>query len=135
MCIRDRDMTDVAPNTCLISSRQDYAPYETAAVQAVMDGTELPVDQGAGFEEGWVAMTPLNTAIAAEGTQEKMDEVIGKFKDGSLKATDVFKGDYTATDPYSNETIDLKDGFDENATQSAPAFSYVINDVITVKGN
>ncbi len=131
----NQDMTDVAPNTCLISSRQDYAPYELAAVQAVMDGTEIPVDQHAGFNDGWVAMTPLNTAIAAEGTQEKLDEAEKAFADGTLKATDVFKGPYTATDPYSNETIDLTDGFDENATQSAPAFSYVINDIITIKGN
>lgn len=130
----NQDMTDVAPNACLISSRQDYAPYEVAAVQAVMDGTKIAVDEGAGFEKDWVAMTPLNTAIAAEGTQEKMDEAIKAFKDGTMKATDVFKGDYTATDPYSGESIDLKDGFDENATQSAPMFSYVIDDIITVKG-
>ena len=63
-----------------------------------------------------------------------MDEAIAAFKDGSMKATDVFKGPYTATDPYSNETIDLTDGYEENATQSAPSFSYVINDIITVKG-
>lgn len=88
----NQDMTDIAPNTCLISSRQDYAPYEIAAVQAVMDGTEIAVDEWAGFDKGWVAMTELNTAIAAEGTQEKMDEVIAAFKDGSLKSTDVFKG-------------------------------------------
>ena len=131
----NQDMTDVAPNTCLISSRQDYAPYEIAAVQAVMDGTEIPVDQHAGFNEGWVAMTELNTAIAAEGTQEKIDETEQAFKDGSLKATDVFKGPYTATNPYTDETIDLTDGFEENATQSAPSFSYVINDIITIKGN
>ena len=130
----NQDMTDVAPNTCLISSRQDYAPYEIAAVQAVMDGTEIARDEWAGFDQGWVAMTELNTAIAAEGTQEKIDEAIAAFKDGSLKATDVFKGPYTATNPYSGETIELKDGFDENATQSAPAFSYVINEIITVKG-
>ena len=79
-------------------------------------------------------MTTLNTAIAAEGTQEKMDEAEKAFKDGTLKATDVFKGDFTATNPYTNETIDLKDGFEENGTQSAPAFSYVINDIITIKG-
>ncbi len=130
----NQDMTDIAPNTCLISSRQDYAPYEVAAVQAVMDGTEIARDEWAGFDKGWVAMTELNTAIAAEGTQEKMDEAIAAFKDGSMKATDVFKGPYTATDPYSNETIDLTDGYEENATQSAPSFSYVINDIITVKG-
>ena len=130
----NQDMTDVAPNTCLISSRQDYAPYEVAAVQSVMDGTEIPVDDHAGFDKGWVAMTELNTAIAAEGTQEKMDEVEAQFKDGTLKATDVFKGPYTATNS-DGDTIDLKDGYDENATQSAPSFSYVIDDIITVKGN
>ena len=130
----NQDMTDVAPNTCLISSRQDYAPYEVAAVQSVMDGTEIAVDDHAGFDKGWVAMTELNTAIAAEGTQEKMDEVEGQFKDGTLKATDVFKGPYTATNS-DGDTIDLKDGYDENATQSAPSFSYVIDDIITVKGN
>ena len=130
----NQDMTDIAPNTCLISSRQDYAPYEIASVQAVMDGTEIARDQWAGFDKGWVAMTTLNIAIAAEGTQEKMDEAEKAFKDGTLKATDVFKGDFTATNPYTNETIDLKDGFEENGTQSAPAFSYVINDIITIKG-
>ena len=92
------------------------------------------MDRGAGFEEGWVAMTALNTTIAAEGTQEKMDEAIKAFKDGTMKATDVFKGPYTATNPYTDETIDLADGFDENATQSAPAFGYVINEIITIKG-
>jgi len=133
----NQDMTDVAPNTCLISSRQDYAPYEIAAVQAVMDGKgdTIAVDQGAGFEQGWVAMTQLNTAIAAEGTQAKIDETVEAFKSGALKATDVFKGPYTATNPYSNETIDLTDGFDENADTSAPAFGYVVNDIIHIKGN
>jgi hypothetical protein len=92
------------------------------------------VDDHAGFDKGWVAMTELNTAIAAEGTQEKIDEVEAQFKDGTLKATDVFKGPYTATNS-DNETIDLTDGYDENATQSAPSYNYVINDIITVKGN
>ena len=91
------------------------------------------MDDHAGFDKGWVAMTELNTAIAAEGTQEKMDEVEAQFKDGTLKATDVFKGPYTATNS-DGDTIDLKDGYDENATQSAPSFSYVIDDIITVKG-
>ena len=131
----NQDMTDIAPNTCLISSRQDYAPYEIAAVQAAMDGTAIATDEGAGFEKGWVAMTALNTAIAAEGTQEAIDNAIAAFIDGSMKATDVFKGPYTATNPYDPEdTYDLSQGFDENATQSAPAYAYVINEIITVKG-
>jgi basic membrane protein A len=129
----NQSMTDIAPESSLISSRQDYAPYEVAAVQAVMDGTEIAVDEWAGFDKGWVAMTDLNTAIAAKGTQEAMDEAINAFKDGSLKATDVFKGDYTGKDPYDEaNVIDLNEGFAENETQSAPAFNYVLDDVITV---
>ena len=131
----NQDMTDIAPNTCLISSRQDYAPYEIAAVQAAMDGTSIAPDTGAGFADGWVAMTTLNTAIAAEGTQEAIDAAIAAFSDNSLTALDVFKGPYTATNPYdAADTIDLSEGFDENATQSAPAFSYVIDGIITIKG-
>ncbi|MCI2047223.1 MAG: BMP family ABC transporter substrate-binding protein [Faecalibacterium sp.] len=125
----NQDMTDIAPNTCLISSRIDWAPYETSAVQAVMDGTEIKVDDWAGFDKGWVAMTELNTAIAAEGTQDAIDKVIEGFKAGSI---DVFKGDYTGAD-YEGNTVDLNEGFTENATQSAPAFAYVLDDVITVK--
>lgn len=127
----NQDMTDIAPNTCLISSRIDWAPYEVAAVEAVMNGESLPVDAWAGFDEGWVAMTELNTAIAAEGTQEAIDAAIDGFKAGTI---DVFRGEYTATNPFdANDTIDLRDGFVENGTQSAPAFCWVLDDVITVK--
>ncbi len=127
----NQDMTDIAPNTCLISSRIDWAPYETAAVQSAMDGTEIKVDDWAGFDKGWVAMTDLNTAIAAAGTQDAIDKTIEGFKAGSI---DVFKGDYTGTNPYdATDTIDLNKGFTENATQSAPAFAYVLDKVITVK--
>lgn len=127
----NQDMTDVAPNTCLISSRIDWAPYEVGAVGAVMKGESLPVDDWEGFEGGWVAMTPLNTAIAAEGTQKAIDEAIAALKAGSVE---VFKGDYTATNPYdAADTIDLKDGYVENENQSAPTFCWVLDDVITVK--
>lgn len=129
----NQSMVDIAPDSSLISSRQDYAPYEVGAVKAVMDGTELPVDQWAGFDEGWVAMTELNEKIAAKGTQEAMDAAIQDFKDGKLTAKDIYKGDYKGTNPFDkNDTIDLTEGFAENSTQSAPTFAYVLDDVITV---
>ena len=129
----NQSMVDIAPDSSLISSRQDYAPYEVGAVKAVMDGTELPVDQWAGFDEGWVAMTELNEKIAAKGTQEAMDAAIKNFKDGKLTAKDIYKGDYKGTNPFDkNDTIDLTEGFAENSTQSAPTFAYVLDDIITV---
>ena len=127
----NQDMTDVAPNTCLISSRINWNPYEVAAVEAVMNGEALPVDAWAGFDEGWVAMTELNSAIAAEGTQEAIDAAIESFKKHEIN---VFSGNYTGTDPFDpTSTIDLNEGFIENETQSAPAFHWVLDDVITVK--
>ena len=129
----NQSMVDIAPDSSLISSRQDYAPYEVGAVKAVMDGTELPVDQWAGFDEGWVAMTELNEKVAAKGTQEAMDAAIKDFKDGKLTAKDIYKGDYKGTNPFDkNDTIDLTEGFAENSTQSAPTFAYVLDDIITV---
>mgnify|MGYP000918036387 CR=1 FL=1 len=129
----NQSMIDIAPNTSRVSSRLDYAPYEVAAVQAVMDNNTIDVDSWAGFDKGWVAMTDLNTEIAADGTQEAMDTAINEFKDGTKTATDVFKGDYKATNPSDKaDVIDLNEGFAENSTQSAPAFSYVLDDVITV---
>ena len=127
----NQDMTDVAPNTCLISSRINWNPYEVAAVEAVMNGEKLPVDAWAGFDEGWVAMTELNAAIAAEGTQAAIDAAIEGFKKHEIN---VFVGDYTGTDPWDpSNTIDLTEGYTENATQSAPSFSWVLDDVITIK--
>ena len=42
-------------------------------------------------------------------------------------------GDYKGTNPSDeNDVIDLNEGFAENSTQSAPAFAYVLDDVITV---
>ncbi len=126
----NQDMTDVAPNTCLLSSRIDWAPYQLELVQQIMDGETPAADVWAGFDEEWVALTPLNTAIAAEGTQDAIDEAIAGFIAGDI---DVFVGDYTGTDPWdSSVTIDLSEGYTENATQSAPAFGYVLDDVITV---
>lgn len=122
------DMIDVAPESCLISSRIDWAPYQIETVQSVMDGEELPLDVWQGFNDGWVAMTPLNEAIAAEGTQEAIDATIAGLNDGSIQ---VFKGNDTGTN-YNGDTIDLNEGYTENATQSAPAFDYVLDDVITV---
>ena len=127
----NQDMTDVAPNTCLISSRINWVPYEVAAVEAVMNGEKLPVDAWAGFDENWVVMTELNTAIAAPGTQEAIDAAIEGFKKGEIE---VFKGNYTGADPWDpTDTIDLTNGYIENETQSAPTFHWVLDNVITIK--
>ena len=88
-------------------------------------------DIGSGFENGWVQMLDINEFTVAENTQERVNQLIEDFKNKKIQ---VFKGDYTGVDPFdANDTIDLREGFNENEKSSAPSFHYVLNDVITIK--
>lgn len=135
----NQSMIDIAPTTTLIGCRINWNPYITAAVGAVLDDDDIEDhvdadihgnDAGAGFEKGWVEMLETNEIAVADGTAEKVAELIEEFEDGDIE---VFKGDFTGTDPYdASDTYDLRDGYEENADASAPSFHYVLDDVITV---
>ena len=88
-------------------------------------------DLSAGFEYGWVELLELNKFIAAEGTQEKIDNAVANMKKGRIK---VFSGNYTGVNPINPaDTIDLSMGYTENQYSSNPSFGYVLRDVITVE--
>lgn len=138
----NQSMLDVAPTTALISTRINWIPYITQAAGAVLEGEPIEkyvegkvhgtTDMGAGFEREWVEMVDLNTHIAVQDTDKKLAEAIAALEKGSLQ---VFKGDYTGTDPVNPaDTIDLRDGYIENEFSSAPSFHYVLDDVITIDG-
>ena len=62
---------------------------------------------------------------------EALAEAEEKLKDGSLQ---VFKGDYIGVNPEDpTDTIDLNNGFVENAEYSSPSFHYILEDIITVE--
>ena len=97
----------------------------------MIDGNKHGMDVGAGFEKDWVQMLELNSYIAAEGTKEEIERLTNEFSSGGV---DVFVGDYTGKNPFDEtDTIDLKGGYTENENSSAPAFHYVLDDVITVE--
>ena len=81
-------MTSVAPNTALTSASIDWGVYYTYAVQCMIDGTPIDVDWCKGFAEGADKLTPLNEAVVAEGTAEKVEEVENAIIDGSLHVFD-----------------------------------------------
>jgi basic membrane protein A len=136
----NESMTDVAPTTSLISCRINWTAYELAAVQAVLNGEKIEDnvvgstngnDAWAGFEEGWVQMLDLNELIAAEGTEEYVEDTIRALEKNTCQ---VFYGNYLGVDPWdSTDTIDLNTEYIENETASAPAFHYVLQDVISIK--
>ena len=135
----NKSMIDVAPTTSLLSCRINWEPYIRAACEAVLedkdieqyvDGNVHGNDIGAGFDLEWVEMLELNNLIAAEGSAEKIEELTEDFEKGRIE---VFKGDYIGVDPTDpSDTIDLKNGYKENAENSAPTFHYVLKDVITI---
>ncbi|MCL1846685.1 MAG: BMP family ABC transporter substrate-binding protein [Coriobacteriia bacterium] len=124
----NNDMISAAPNASLISARIDWGIYVTFAVQSVLAGKEIPVDWCAGLADGAVYLSPLNTAIAAPGTQEAIDEATKGILDGSLH---VFAGPLNGkgSDFSGNPiTIDVAAGeyFHEQEDASAPSWCYII---------
>lgn len=137
---------DMGPNTAIISSKINWEPYFELIITktAAGKGAEIPADWCGGFNEGAVELTELNTKVAAEGTQEKIDEAVAAFKAGELKvfATDTWTLDgknlteYEAdVDTDENFTPDhnvIHDGyFDESAAdmRSAPYFDILIDGI------
>ena len=49
----------------------------TEAVQAVIDGKEIPADWCKGYADGAVYLSPLNEEMAAVGTEEAVDKAAG----------------------------------------------------------
>ena len=132
----------VAPNTFIVSSRIDWAPYMTYCMECIRDGKEIEADWTGTLATGSVKLTDVNTNVAAEGTVEKMEEVKAMLENDSLEVFDVTtftvdgKGldSYMAdvdTDPeYTPDTEVIVDGaFRESKFRSAPYFDLKIDGI------
>ena len=124
----NNDMISAAPNASLISARIDWGIYVTFAVQSLLDGRQIPADWCKGYKDGAVYLSPLNDPIAAEGTQEKINEAAQGIVNGQLH---VFAG------PLSGEGVDFSgnpitidiaagDFYHEQESASAPSWCYII---------
>ena len=120
----NNDMIEAAPKASLISARIDWGIYVTEAVQAMIDGKEIPADWCKGLGDKAVYLSPLNKDIAAEGTQEAIDEAKEKLISGEIH---VFDGPLKGTSP-DGESIEIKDGeyYHEQEEASAPSWCYII---------
>lgn len=111
------DMTSVAPNTALTSPTNNWGAYYTYAVKCVLDGEAIKTDWCQGFAEDAVAITPLNEAVVAEGTAEKVAEVEAAIKDGSLHVFD--------TSTFTVDGMSLEDKIAEGGEDFAKFADYV----------
>ena len=147
------------PNTYIISSRINWAPYYEYAIKAVMDGTAIDVDWTGTLATNSVVLTDLNTTVAAEGTAEAIAAATEKLEKGEIhvfdcstfttKADDTmnaFKVDYLKVDAdghitsymadvdtdqaYAGDTEVVHDGyFAESEKRSAPYFDLEIDGI------
>lgn len=129
------------PNTYIISSRINWEPYFTYAINELKAGNNYATDWCGTIETGSVQLTELNTNVAAVGTADYINEVQKLMKSGDLHVFD------TATWTKDGETLTsydkvafyegnecIWDGFfHESETRSAPYFDIII-DGITIIG-
>ena len=133
---------DACPDTYIVASYINWAPYLKYAMTCAMNGEAIDADWIGTLENGGVALKELNEAVAAEGTAEKIEEVKAALMDGSLKvfdtATFTVKGEaltsYTADvddmGDFVPETEVIADGyFHESEYRSAPYFDLFIDGV------
>ena len=135
-------------NTFVIASRIDWVPYFEYMLDCVMNGKDIDTDWTGTLANGAVKITALGEA-AAEGTQAKLDEVVAKLKDGSLKVFDCstftvkgatlteYLADVDDAGDFVPETnvIKTENGvtfFDESAKRSAPYFDLRIDGITEI---
>ena len=136
-------MNEVAPDSALTSSSNNWGIYNTYAVKSVIDGTPIDVDWCQGLAQGAVLITELNEKTVAEGTADKVAEVEAAIIDGSTHVFDTTTftvggeklEDLIASNAdYAKYEAYVSDGyFHESELASAPAFDIAI-DGITMLG-
>ncbi len=78
----------MGPNTAIISSKINWAPYYKLVIEAVAKGEAVPTDWCGTIATGSVELTELNEKVAASGTQAKLDEVKSQLEKGEIKVFD-----------------------------------------------
>ena len=132
----------MGPNTALISSKINWAPYFKLIYNATLNGTEIPTDYCGTIKDGMVELTELNAKVAAEGTQAKIDEVKAEIDAGTLhifdtakftvggKTLDSYKADIDSDEAFTPDTEVIADGyFHESEYRSAPCFDIIIDGI------
>jgi len=133
------------PNTYLISSRIDWAPYFEMSITATAKGEAFTQDYVGDLKTGSVKVTDINTKACAAGTQEKIDAVRKELEAGTLKVFDTSKftvgganlttymANVDTDEAYTPDTEAIADGyFHESEYRSAPYFGVQIDGITLI---
>ena len=142
------------PNTFIVSSRINWAPYYEYAITAVMNGETIDADWTGTLATGSVVLTDINTAVAAEGTAEAIADATAKLESGELQVFDCsvftvsgdnvtasmtvdadghvtsYLADVDTDAAYAGDTEAVQDGaFKESTFRAAPYFDLKIDGI------
>ncbi|MDO4869567.1 MAG: BMP family ABC transporter substrate-binding protein [Bacillota bacterium] len=133
---------DSCPNTFIVSSRIDWVPYYKYAIEAAQNGEAIDTDWTGDLSTGSVVLTDINENVAAEGTQDAIDEAKAQLESGELqvfdtstftvdgKALDSYEADVDTDKDYTPDTEVIEDGaFQESKFRSAPYFDVEIDGI------
>lgn len=142
------DMLKVAPNAALTSAQNNWSVIYTNILKDFIDGKEMAHDYTVDYTNDGVMISALG-ASCAEGTAEKVAEVIAAIKAGTLHVFDVntftVNGEHLTTFEFDSSTMNadftavlyqgqtyeaIVDGyFHESEFRSAPYFSIRIDGI------
>ena len=136
---------DACPNTFIVASKIDWAPYFEYLVNQTIAGEAIDTDWTGTIETGSVVLTDVNEAAAAEGTVAKIEEVKAELLAGTRKVFDTATEGFITvggealtskladvdTDPaYTPDTEAIADGYyHESEFRSAPYFDLTIDGI------
>ena len=130
------------PNTFIVSSRINWAPYYEFVVNAVVNGEEIPADWTGTIATGSVLLTEVNEAAAAAGTAEAIEAAKAQLVAGELHVFDTatftvggetltsYMADVDTDAAAEADTEVIADGyFHESEFRSAPYFDLQIDGI------
>lgn len=136
-----------APNTFIVSTLIDWAPYFKYIISSVQTNTPIATDWTGDIALGSVKMTEINEKVAAKGTAEAIEQVKKYFESNTLHVFDTstftvngehlseYMADVDSDADFAPDTNVIYDGyFHESEFRSAPYFDLNI-DGITLLDN
>ncbi|MDD6022041.1 MAG: BMP family ABC transporter substrate-binding protein [Oscillospiraceae bacterium] len=128
------------PNTFIVSSKINWAPYLEYIVKSVAEGKAIDTDWTGTLATGSVQLSEINDKAAAEGTKEAIEEAKAKLEKGELHVFDTatFTSEGKKVESYMVEDTNevIKDGyFSESDFRSAPYFDLEVDGITRLNVN
>lgn len=134
------------PNTFIVSSKINWAPYFEYAIKCVQEGKAIDTDWTGTVATGSVELTEINEKAAAKGTKEAIDAAKADLESGKIKVFDTanftvkgetlksYMADVDSDAEFKGDTEVIKDGvFEESKYRSAPYFDLDIDGISVIE--